>query len=153
VIRRMSMKNSNYTTWYRTRDLPICSTALATRLHFKIQLLLQQCNDVHCNVIKGGGEWHLQLISYAPGVLHSTDDQCQLHMRISHQLCKSYRDRYHSNLRIHHTQVNSQTALLRGTLFCEHSTTSAGSKLYCSCNVTSTTLLCGGKRKVYIFIY
>jgi len=58
AIWRMSMKKSNDTIWYRTSDLPICSTALETRLHFNIQLW--QCTDVPYNVIiiimGGGGE-------------------------------------------------------------------------------------------------
>jgi hypothetical protein len=46
-----------------------------------------------------------------------------------------------------HTQVHSHTALLHGTSFCQHSTISAGSKLYCSCIITSVTLSRGGERE------
>jgi hypothetical protein len=64
------------------------------RLHFKIQLWLQQWNDVPYDVInkKGGGERRPTNINYASGGLHRRQDQCQLHICSSHQLCKSYCD-------------------------------------------------------------
>ena len=78
--------------------------------------------------------------------------QCQLHVCISHQLCKSYRDWY-QNVCTPHTQVHSHIALLPGTSFCEHSTISTGLKLYYSCIISSITLSRGRERKVYIFVY
>ena len=70
---------------------------------------------------------------------------CQLHIRISHQLCKAYRDC--DKMHVHFIHTFTTIWLFYLALCFVNTTISAGTKLYCSCIINSITLSHAGERE------